>query len=77
MNVQQLINKLQMLDPKAMVTYRAESWDFAQEVSNVTEDEGIQNGLSYWDTLSAYKNLSEMEDYYEDGLAFVSLVVLS
>lgn len=74
-----LIQKLNMLDPEAIVVLRNSEGN-SPTLHNVEQEEGIhdQDG---WDLLGDWRNVKEMEDYYQssdsDPLAFVSLIVLS
>lgn len=76
-----LIKKLSMFDPDAIVTYLPWGQEYAISLESIEPDEAIKTSLGDFDVLSSYKNLTEMEDYYQssdsDPLAFVSLIVLS
>lgn len=74
-----LIQKLNMLDPEAIVVLRNSKGN-SPTLHNVEQEEGIHD-LDGWDLLGDWRNVKEMEDYYQssdsDPLAFVSLIVLS
>lgn len=74
-----LIKKLSMLDPEGIVVLRNSEGN-SPTLHNVEQEEGVHD-LDGWDVLSSWRDLKEMEDYYQssdsDPLAFVSLIVLS
>ena len=74
-----LIKTLTMLDPEAIVVLRNSEGN-SPTLHNVEQEEGI-HALDGWDLLGDWRNVKEMEDYYQssdsDPLAFVSLIVLS
>lgn len=74
-----LVQKLNMLDPEAIVVLRNSEGN-SPTLHNVEQEEGIHD-LDGWDLLGDWRNVKEMEDYYQssdsDPLAFVSLIVLS
>lgn len=74
-----LIKKLSMFDPYAIVVLRNSEGN-SPTLHNVEQEEGIHD-LDGWDLLGDWKNVKEIEDYYQssdsDTLAFVSLIVLS
>lgn len=79
-----LIKKLGMFDPERIVVLRNSERNLqsicATTLNNVEQEEGVHD-LDGWDLLGDWKNVKEMEDYYQssdsDPLAFVSLIVLS
>lgn len=81
-----LIKKLSMLDPEGTCTLRYWSplsgGNETVSIKDVSADEGVDiEDYQFWDCLSEYRDVKEMEDYYQssdsDPLAFVSLIVLS
>ena len=74
-----LIKKLSMFDPEGIVVLRNSEGN-SPTLHNVEQEEGVHD-LDGWDLLGDWKNVKEMEDYYQssdsDPLAFVSLIVLS
>lgn len=87
-----LIKKLSMFDPDAICTFVSDSYGMDTrfyQIKNVEQDEGIFNeewsgsgpDNGYYDCLTEWKNVKEMEDFYgstdSDPLAFVSLIVLN
>lgn len=71
-----LIKKLSMFDPDAIVTYLPFGQEYNIQIESVSSDEGIETSWGDFDALSSYKNLTDMEEHYDDALAFVSLVVI-
>lgn len=74
MKVKELISQLRTLDQEATVV--VSNNDLFTTIDAIEEDEGICD-LDTWDLLGQWKDLKEMEDYYEDVLDFTSIVVLS
>ncbi|QGH72579.1 MAG: hypothetical protein [Myoviridae sp. ctThM1] len=79
MQTKDLIKMLQKQDPEAYIVYGNQDGSHFS-ISEVKADEGI-NDLDGWDVLSGWRDVKEMEDYYQstenDPLAFLSIVILS